>query len=170
MLDEIKTTLEQECKINNTKVNVIFDYIQKEYVDMGLAVLDSIDKKKAEYVRAMRDETGGVYVMMPSSSNKALAVDFIRKKMGLEKSEVIVAGDGGNDFHMLTCGFRSIVVNNAHPLLLRKNLDLLPEKQKNNLIFTKSDGAAGLLEGIKIILNQSFPHGSDGSLGSVINA
>ena len=169
-LDQIKECIEEECRKKNTKVNVIYDYIEKHHVDLGLKILDAIDKKKANIIRKMTDEKGGVYVSMVSATNKGEAVDYIRKKYRLKKSQTIAAGDGGNDLELLTQGFKSIVVNNAHPLILRKPLENLPEKEKSNLIFVPSNGVKGMLEGMDIILNNTLPHCCDSSLGSVINA
>lgn len=169
-LDVIKQTIEEECALRNTKVNVIFDYLEKHYVDLGLKVLDAIDRPKADIIREMRDETEGLYVSALSATTKGEAVDYLRKKIGLQKYQVIAAGDGGNDLQLLTKGFNSIVVKNAHPILLKAQLDKLSEEEKTDIIFVESEGAKGLLEGIKIVLDKSFPHSGDGGLRSVINA
>jgi HAD superfamily hydrolase (TIGR01484 family) len=167
---EIKAMLEEECEKRNTKVNVIFDYLEKKYVDMGLSILDTIDKQKANIIRNMRDEDEGIYVMMPSATNKGLAVEYIASKKGLNPAQIIAAGDGGNDYHLLTRGFNSIIVNNAHPILLRQTLETLSDYEKSNLIYTPSDGAEGLLQGLKIVLDKPFSHGGNSGLSSVINA
>lgn len=169
-IDLIQQTLKEECQKRNIKVNIIFDYIEKKHVDIGLKILNTIDTNKANIVRKMRDEHGALYVMMPCATSKGEAINYIRTLMGFKKSEVIAAGDGGNDYQLLTQGFKSIVVNNAHKILLKDKLDMLSEEEKSTLYFVNSEGAKGLLEGLSIILDEAFPHGSDSGLRSVINA
>lgn len=169
-LDLIKEVLEEECRKRNTRVNLIVDYIEKKYVDLALKILDTIDRKKANIIRKMLDETGGVYVLMPCATSKGGAVDYLRRYIGLEKDQVIAAGDGGNDYHMLTSGFKSIVLNNAHQTLLREPIEALSEEERVNIVFVPSEGAKGILEGMDLFLNQSFSHSGDSSLSSIINA
>lgn len=169
-LDIIKQIFEEECRKRNTKVNIIIDYIEKKYVDLALKILDTVDRKKANIIRQMLDDDGAVYVMMPCATSKGDAVDYLRQCLGLEKEQVIAVGDGGNDYHMLTQGFKSIVLNNAHKILLKNPIEALPEEKKRNIIFVPSDGAKGILEGMNLYLNQPFSHSSDSSLSSVINA
>lgn len=169
-LDVVKDTLVDECKKHNTKVNIIFDYLPKLYVDMGLKILNKIDKHKASIVSKMRDEEDGIFVMQPSATTKGDAVNYLVKNLRLNKSQVYAAGDGGNDYHLLTAGFNSIVVNNANHVLLKSPIESLPHNQKSNIIFVPYDGAKGLLEGLKIALNKPLTHSGNGSLGSIINA
>ncbi|MGD9580269.1 MAG: HAD family hydrolase, partial [Vampirovibrionia bacterium] len=168
-LDVIKQVLEEECQKRNTKVNIIVDYLEKKYVDLALKILDNIDLRKANIIRKMLDETGGVYVMMPCATSKGEAVDYLRESIGLSKSDVIAVGDGGNDYHLLTQGFKSIVLNNAHNTLLRKPIEELPEDKKDNIIFVPSEGSKGILEGMELFLNKPFSHCGDSGLSSVVN-
>lgn len=168
-LDLIKQTFEEECLQRNVRVNVIFDYVEKHYVDMGIKVLDRVDKYRADIVRDLRDETGGLCVMAPSATNKGDAVDYVRKRLGLPKSQIIAAGDGGNDYHLLSQGFISVVVSNANPTLLKEPLKELSKNGNSNIIYASSAGAKGLLEGLKLVLDKSFPHCCDSSLRSVVN-
>lgn len=169
-IDKAKEIFTEECEKRDLKVNLIFDYLEKRYVDMGIKVLDTIDKTKAKIVREMRDETEGIYVIMPSATTKGEAVQYLRNISGYKQYQVVAAGDGGNDYHLLTQGFKSIVVNNAHPILLKKPLKEVSDNLKENVLFVDDDGAAGVLAGLKYYLDESFPHSSDSCLGSVINA
>lgn len=169
-IEPIRSMLNEECNKNNTKVNIIYDYLPKIYTDMGLKVLDKIDKQKANIIREMRDQEGGVYVMQPSATNKGEAVSYLVNKLKLDKSQVIAAGDGGNDYHLLSNGFTSIVVNNAHHTLLRTPLENLPLDKKNNILFVPYDGARGLLEGLNIYLNKPVTTRDNASLTSIVNA
>lgn len=171
-LDQIREEMLKECDTLGINVNVIFDYLDKKYVDMGLKVLDSTDKKKAKVIRAMRDQDDGVYVMMLSASNKGLAVKYICNHLEIEEKNIIVAGDGGNDFYLLSQGFNSIVVNNAHTLLLKKPLETINEVYKHKLYFAKQDGAKGILEGLEYFkdLYEPLSHRRDSCLSSVADA
>ena len=61
------------------------------------------------------DETRdiGLLDILPKYSTKITALEYLRKKLGLEKEEIIYCGDSGNDILPLTFGYRSILVRNS---------------------------------------------------------
>ena len=61
--------------------------------------------------------SGGELHFLPAGANKGLAADFLVTQWRLHPSQVVVAGDTGDDLSMFRCGFRGIVVANAHPEL-----------------------------------------------------
>lgn len=55
--------------------------------------------------------------ILPSDTNKGTAAAFLAERWRIEREQVIVAGDSGNDLEMFCQGFRGIVVGNAQPEL-----------------------------------------------------
>lgn len=80
--------------------------------------------------------------ILPVRASKGLAVSYLAKSLGLPMTQVMVAGDSGNDEEMLINEGLGIVVGNYS-----KELENL--KNKKGIYFAKSNYAAGILEGIK---------------------
>jgi len=56
--------------------------------------------------------------ILPSNSDKGLAVEFLRQQWGIESERTVVCGDSGNDIALFSVGFsRGIIVGNARPEL-----------------------------------------------------
>jgi sucrose-phosphate synthase len=80
------------------------------------------DIAAAERVRALLAEHGhscsiiqshGRYLdILPHAASKGTAVEHVRRRLGLEPRQVIVAGDSGNDIEMLRSSRHAIIVGN----------------------------------------------------------
>ncbi len=80
------------------------------------------DMAAAERVRALLAEHGhscsiiqshGRYLdILPHAASKGTAVEHVRRRLGLEPRQVIVAGDSGNDIEMLRSSRHAIIVGN----------------------------------------------------------
>jgi sucrose-6F-phosphate phosphohydrolase len=79
--------------------------------------------------------------ILPAATNKGTAATFLARHWGLEREQVIVAGDSGNDLEMFRAGFRGIVVGNAQPELLSLH--------DPKVYHAKARFAAGVLEGLQ---------------------
>lgn len=55
----------------------------------------------------------GLLDVLPKRANKMEGIEFLCRKLGLRKEDVIYCGDSGNDLIPLTHGYRSILVRNA---------------------------------------------------------
>jgi len=66
--------------------------------------------------------------IVPQKGTKAGALEYLRKKLGFGKNQVIYAGDSGNDLHALTAGYWSVVVKNA-PGELKEKVAKIARKQ-----------------------------------------
>lgn len=55
----------------------------------------------------------GLLDVLPSGADKSLALEFVRKKLGLSKKQVIYCGDSGNDIAPFSAGYKTILVKNA---------------------------------------------------------
>lgn len=77
--------------------------------------------------------------IVPMPSGKGQALQYLLAKYKIRDAKLLVAGDSGNDLEMLTLGFPSVIVGNAHPELL--------ETEEHPLIFRATKGyASGIQE------------------------
>lgn len=79
--------------------------------------------------------------VMPEGVNKGSAVCHLARLLGRREDEVIVCGDTGNDLAMFRCGFRGVVVGNAH-----RELKALASEQ---VFVASAYCAGGVLEGVE---------------------
>jgi mannosylfructose-6-phosphate phosphatase len=79
--------------------------------------------------------------ILPATVDKGTAATFLAQHWEIERGNVIVAGDSGNDLQMFRAGFRGIVVGNAQPELLRV--------RGANVYHAEGQFAAGVLEGLR---------------------
>lgn len=103
------------------------------------------------------DETigQGLLDILPKRANKMEALEFVRQEMGAPMSDVIYAGDSGNDIIPLTFGYRAILVANATDEVRAKVESIAREKGVLDKIhFANGDGnlngnyVSGILEGL----------------------
>lgn len=80
--------------------------------------------------------------VIPARAGKGKAVDYVRKKLGIDKKHVLAAGDSGNDMELLSMGFMSVVVANHQSEL---KVDKLPP----DVYWAKLNYGAGVLEGME---------------------
>jgi sucrose-phosphate synthase len=84
----------------------------------------------------------GVYLdVIPVRASPGLAIRFFCFKWDLEPHRLLVAGDSGNDWDMLSGDTLGVVVSNHTPELERL-------RGRNRVHFSKSAHARGILEGI----------------------
>ena len=79
--------------------------------------------------------------VIPVAAGKGHAVEFLRRRLGIEAHRVVVAGDSANDRDMFLESFRGIVVANADDSL--KNLS------GPSIYHARTRCAAGVLEGLQ---------------------
>jgi sucrose phosphatase-like protein len=80
--------------------------------------------------------------IIPARAGKGKAVDYVRKKFGIDKKRVLAAGDSGNDMELLSMGFMSVVVGNHKS-------ELKVEKLPANVFWATQNYAAGVIEGME---------------------
>lgn len=102
--------------------------------------------------------------IVPSKGTKAGALEYLRRKLGFGKNQVIYAGDSGNDLHALTAGYWSVVVRNASEELKRTVADIAYQRGLSSRVYFaqgcgKIDGkyVSGLIEAL-IKLRVIPPH------------
>lgn len=85
---------------------------------------------------------------LPVRAGKGSAVQFVAEKWGLNTSQIISAGNSGNDIDMLVGKTRGIVVGNYSP-------ELESLRGMEDIYFAKERLAKGVLEGIKFYLENA---------------
>jgi sucrose-phosphate synthase len=79
--------------------------------------------------------------VVPVRASPGLAIRFFCFKWNLEPERLLVAGDSGDDWDMLSGDMLGVVVSNHTP-------DLEPLRGRSRVYFAKSPHARGILEGI----------------------
>jgi hydroxymethylpyrimidine pyrophosphatase-like HAD family hydrolase len=78
---------------------------------------------------------------LPYLSGKAEALKYVSSVFSINKGNVIVCGDSGNDLDMFQTGFKGIIVGNAYAELK----DYVGE----NAYHATSEYSAGIIEGLR---------------------
>ncbi|WP_069470312.1 HAD-IIB family hydrolase [Candidatus Marithrix sp. Canyon 246] len=102
----------------------------------------NFEKLELPYAANVIYSHGEFLDILPVRASKGLAVSYLAKSLSLPMTQVMVAGDSGNDAEMLTNDGLGIVVGNYSNEL--ENL-----KNKKGIYFAQNNYAAGILEGIK---------------------
>lgn len=85
---------------------------------------------------------GAFLDVLPAKASKGEAMRFVAQALEIPLTQVVVAGDSGNDADMLTCGARAVVVGNHDP-------ELLPVLAGTDVYRARGHHAAGVLEGLE---------------------
>ena len=114
--------------------------------DIAASVVTSIDE--------MTDTA--LVDVIPARATKAHAVRFIMKRLGIDVSRVIYAGDSGNDLPALTAGFNAVLVKNAADDVRRQARETVSRKNRDTCLYEAGGGflemngsySAGVIEGL----------------------
>ncbi|MFP3974811.1 MAG: HAD-IIB family hydrolase [Chloroflexota bacterium] len=114
-------------------------YLLKENQE---AVLQEIDHRmqEAELDVKVVHSCNQFLDLLPGRSSKNGALHYITKRLGIDKGDVVVCGDSGNDLELFEAGYRGIVVGNAYPELGSYTGD--------NAYHATREYAAGITEGL----------------------
>lgn len=104
------------------------------------------------------DETTGecLFDVLPVSATKVNAMEYLRKKFSLTRSEVFFSGDSGNDLEALTAGYCSVLVRNATKSVREKVTERANRTETNETLYiARGEGphgngfyTSGVLEGL----------------------
>lgn len=78
--------------------------------------------------------------VLPQGVNKGSSLQQLISYLGVDETEVLVAGDTLNDLAMYNCGFKGVVVGNAEASLVKAI------KGMKQVYYARSAGAGGILE------------------------
>ena len=79
--------------------------------------------------------------IIPAGADKGKAVEFLRRLLGFDVEQVLVAGDSANDREMFLYPFKGIIVANAD--------DHMKALHGPNIYHSQACHAAGVLEGLR---------------------
>jgi len=92
----------------------------------------------------------GLLDILPTGASKAAALIWLAAHADFSPDEVVFAGDSGNDFPALACGFRAIVVANASPGLAGQvRRELTARGLEHRLCLATLPATSGVLEGCR---------------------
>ncbi len=92
----------------------------------------------------------GLLDVLPTGASKAAALIWLATHADFAPDEVVFAGDSGNDFAALTCGFRAIVVANAPAELADEaRCELARRGLERRLFQATLPATSGVLEGCR---------------------
>ena len=92
----------------------------------------------------------GLLDVLPIGASKAAALLWLAAHADFTADEVVFAGDSGNDYAALACGFRAIVVANAAPSLAdRVEHELSSRGLADRLFRATLPATSGVLEGCR---------------------
>lgn len=112
----------------NPKINIkkLINKIKARLKNKGIKaeIIDSIDVNR----------NTGLLDIVPQSGTKLSALNYVIKKMKIKKSDVLYAGDSGNDLLPLASGVFGVLVKNASQKTKDKLIKIATEKKLNNKI------------------------------------
>ena len=119
----------------------------------GPALRATIRSRLADLpVRAVwsEDETQGTVLLdlLPPAAGKRAALAHLAERLRLTSTQVLFAGDSGNDIDLLTSDFPAVLVGNA-TRAVRKQADTMAQESNTSMLlyFARSCYAAGIIEG-----------------------
>ncbi len=90
----------------------------------------------------------GLIDLLPAGCSKAFALDWLIRHLPLDESDVVFAGDSGNDFAAMTSGLKSIVVANAdREFAKRVHDEHVRQGWKDRLFLATDQATSGVLQG-----------------------
>lgn len=103
------------------------------------------------------DEPAGIGLLdvLPANATKLHAIDFLRQSLSYDLSEVVFAGDSGNDLAVLASAIPSVLVANASEEVRGQALQMSAQQGHQAALYLAGQGdsingnyAAGVLEGV----------------------
>ncbi len=92
----------------------------------------------------------GLVDLLPQDISKAYALKWWAEFAGYEDSQIVFAGDSGNDYAAFISGFRAILVNNTNQKIVEQ---VANEHQKlgytNRMYHAQNSATSGVLEGCR---------------------
>ncbi len=142
-------TLQEDEKLSDFKVS--YDVDQQQLSDLAARIKDKLADLNAPWslISSVDPFTGdGLIDLLPRGVSKAHAVQWWCEHLGWSPTEVVFAGDSGNDWAALTAGYHSIVVGNADRQLAERVRSDHEQKQwTDRLHLAEAVATSGVLEG-----------------------
>lgn len=128
----------------NSKIAQVEAFLDKAGVNAS--VLWSVDEPK----------NIGLLDVLPKHATKLHAIEFLQEKLGYAISEVVFAGDSGNDLPVLTSRIQSVLVDNASAEIKQAAVQLSQHNGHGSALYlaqskaqeNNGNYAAGVLQGV----------------------
>jgi len=136
-----QTELKISYQCRSDRLDTILAEVEQRAADLPYTAMGSVDP--------FLDR--GLIDVMPGPVSKAYALLWLATHADYAPSEVVYAGDSGNDLAALAAGFRSIIVANASPWLPGKTKALMSERgiSAERLYLALGEATSGVLEGCR---------------------
>lgn len=97
----------------------------------------------------------GLIDLLPRGVSKSHALDWLVRHAGLQRQQVLFAGDSGNDLAALTAGYHSIIVGNAAETVVTEARRAHRAAGWSGRLYTADHPAtSGVLEGLRHFLTR----------------
>lgn len=157
-LDGLRLRLQEKEKQNRYKVSY-YTALQFDIQAVRKRVSTVLDERGIfTSIIWSRDETMqcGLLDILPRRANKLQAIRFLLKEEKIPETDMVFAGDSGNDLDALTSGLQAILVKNSAPEVQKTALQELLAKGHAGSLYIAEGGfngmngnyAAGVLEGL----------------------
>lgn len=114
---------------------MILDQLRDRIVESGYA---------AQVIYSSQEDVD----ILPIRCDKGLALRYLMNQLGFDNHNTIVCGDSGNDIGLFKQNTLGIVVGNARSELV----NWCRSERTDGVFFASSDCAAGILEGLSVLL------------------
>lgn len=98
----------------------------------------------------------GLLDILPVGVSKSFAIESWGRGLNLQSSELVFAGDSGNDIAALTAGWKAILVGNATPDVVAQTKRLSADAgHQSTLYHSHKSASSGVLDGVRYFLAES---------------
>lgn len=139
--DKSITNLKLECK--KSKYGITYHCNNETSFNNSIIKIKRLIRSKhlnAKVISSM----GHIINIVPQLGGKGNALEYIRDKYNIQRKEVFVCGDSGNDISMFLKGYNGIVVGNA-----QDELGNVLVNTEEDIYFSDKKYAYGILDGLK---------------------
>ncbi len=139
--------------VHQKRFKISYDAPAARVEKLSLMISARLREHELPYeVTASVDPSGahGLIDVLPRGVGKAFALTWLCEHLKLEGTQMLYAGDSGNDLDALISGFRAIVVGNATPGLAEQARERLAMRGNKDCLFVATGSAtSGVLEGCR---------------------
>lgn len=151
-------SLQEDAVQNEYKISFYVDMPdrQADYVKYVSDKLTSLHMKATILSSIDVERQKGLIDVVPENATKLGAMEFLRQELGVQKSDMIYAGDSGNDILVLASCYKGILVKNAPDNVKKEVMEKRSAGQCPNTIYIaegkngfNGNYSSGILEGLE---------------------
>lgn len=138
ILDDIPEIWEQgKITLNDYKESYYFDIKKTDGEKIARKVGDRLKRMgiKAEIIHSIDvNRKIGLLDVVPKTGTKMAALNYLIKKLKVDKKDVLYCGDSGNDLLPMTSGVRGVLVKNASDKTKERLKNIVQRKKLKNKV------------------------------------